>query len=70
MDCTLSSYLVKELAHTQTELERLDALFSETFNGNEGRPSINPSESFMAAWHKIKTARQTILSIQIEEATQ
>jgi hypothetical protein len=66
MDCILTSSILDEITQTQNALERLDTLFSEKFNPSEGVTVLNPSPEFMAAWHKIKNARQTLLSIQLE----
>ena len=66
MDCVLKSEIQESLTHIQSTLERLDAFFSDRYN-NAPAISLEPTEVFMAAWHKIKTARQTLSAIKLEE---
>lgn len=62
MNCVLKTELTTEINQIQGALERLDAFFKERHTLEVGMAS----ESFLSAWNRVKTARQTMLSINLE----
>ena len=63
MNCNLKMELTTELLILQGALERLDS-FLRDWHTNSAEIQC---EAFMSAWNKVKTAKQTILSINLED---
>lgn len=68
MDCNLKAEITTELNLILGALERLDSFFSDRYN-NTPAISLEPTATFLAAWHKVKTARQTLTAIKLEDET-
>ena len=68
MDCVLKQDIASLLNRAISELEALDAFLAAYYNDTPDY-RLNPSQAFMSAWNRIKTARQNLHSINLDEVT-
>ena len=62
MNCVLKMELNTALNEAQEALERFDEFLKERYTEIQ----LNPPVAFMSAWHKVKSAKQQLLSIYLE----
>ena len=63
MDCIVKTELGLQLDQVRLEIILLDEIFSRSFNRDD-----NADEVFMSAWNKVKSAKQVLLGITLEES--